>query len=436
LSPRPTSPSPDLQRLLDDGYDVELREGYLLIHHVPYITAAAQVSYGTLVTTLDLSGGGVTATPSTHVAMWIGEHPCHADGAVLQQIAHSGPQQLTPTIWLGASFSSKPAGGYTDYHHKMTTYIEMIVAPALRLDPTVTARTYPVRRDPESTGPFLYADTATARARLGMVTARITGRKVAVVGVGGTGSWVLDLVARCPLEEIHLFDDDRYLQHNAFRSPGPTSEEELAGGPLKVEVYAQRWASMRTGVIAHPMRLGEQHAELLSEMDIVFVCVDTGNSRRQVAELLERVGCDFIDVGMGLLLDEERSQVFGQLRTTLSTPDTREQARQHMPLTGSTEDAVYAQNIQTAELNALNAILAVARWKRVRGFYTDLEHEVSSTYVIDGNTIINTVPVTVATTHDPDDAGPRDPARSAAARDAPTDGVDNEVAEGSDWSAA
>jgi len=328
------------------------------------------------------------------------------------------------------------AAGYTDYHHKMTTYIEMIVAPALRLDPTVTARTYPVRRDPESTGPFLYADTATARARLGMVTARITGRKVAVVGVGGTGSWVLDLVARCPLEEIHLFDDDRYLQHNAFRSPGPTSEEELAGGPLKVEVYAQRWASMRTGVIAHPMRLGEQHAELLSEMDIVFVCVDTGNSRRQVAELLERVGCDFIDVGMGLLLDEERSQVFGQLRTTLSTPDTREQARQHMPLTGSTEDAVYAQNIQTAELNALNAILAVARWKRVRGFYTDLEHEVSSTYVIDGNTIINTVPVTVATTHDPDDAGPRDPARSAAARDAPTDGVDNEVAEGSDWSAA
>jgi len=180
-----------------------------------------------------------------------------------------------------------------------------------------------------------------------MVTARITGRKVAVVGVGGTGSWVLDLLARCPLEEIHLFDDDRYLQHNAFRSPGPTPEAELAGGASKVDVYAQRWASMRTGVIAHPVRLGEQHAELLSQMDIVFVCVDTGDSRRQVAEVLERAGCDFIDVGMGLLLDEERSQVFGQLRTTLSTPDTREQGRQHMPLSGGGGDAVYARNIQT-----------------------------------------------------------------------------------------
>lgn len=440
MSPRPTSPSPDLQRLLDDGYDVELRDGYLLVHHVPYVTAATQVNYGTLVSTLDLTGGVVTAAPSTHVAMWIGEHPCHADGSVLQQIAYSGPQQLTPTIQLGASFSSKPAGGYTDYHHKMTTYIEMITAPAVKLDPTVTARTYPVRREPESTGPFLYADTATARVGLGMVAAKITGRKVAVVGVGGTGSWVLDLLARCPLQEIHLFDDDRYLQHNAFRSPGPTSEGELAGGPLKVEVYAQRWARMRTGVIAHPERLGEQHAELLSQMDIVFVCVDTGDSRREVAELLERVACDFIDVGMGLLLDEERAQVFGQLRTTMSAPNTRGQARQHMPLSGSAEDAVYARNIQTAELNALNAVLAVTRWKRARGFYTDFEHEVSSTYVVDGNTITDTLPAAEPTTRDLGDSGPGGPAAPAATGNAPTDdgadGIDREAAHDSGRSAA
>lgn len=435
MSPRPTSPSPDLQRLLDDGYDVELREGYLLVHHVPYVTAAAMVSYGTLVSTLDLSGGGVTVTPSTHVAMWIGEHPCHADGTVLQQIAHSGPQQLTPTIHIGGSFSSKPADGYTDYHHKMTTYVEMIMAPALKVDANVTARVYPVRRDPESTGPFLYADTATARAGLGMVTAKIAGRKVAVVGIGGTGSWVLDLLARCPVDEIHLFDDDRYLQHNAFRSPGPTAEEELDGGPLKVEVYARRWARMRRGVIAHPERLGEQHAGLLPQMDMVFVCVDTGDSRCEVIELLERVGCDFIDVGMGLLLDEERAQVFGQLRTTLSTPDTREQARQHMPLRGSAEDAVYAHNIQTAELNALNAILAITRWKRARGFYTDLEHEVSSTYIIDGNTVTNTLPTAEPTTCAPADAGPGSADESAGTGDG-ADGPGGQPTDGSGRSAA
>jgi tRNA A37 threonylcarbamoyladenosine dehydratase len=393
LSPRPTSRSADLRRLVEDGYDVEVREGHLLVHDVPYVTSAAHVGRGSLVSTLDLAGD-VTVTPSTHVAMWIGEHPCHTDGTAMNEIAHSGPQQLTPTLHIDASFSSKPVGapGYSDYHDKMTTYIEMISAPALALDKTVTARTYPVQRPEQHTGPFLYEDTASARAGLGLVTAKITGVKVAIVGVGGTGSWVLDLVARCPVAEVHLFDDDRYLQHNALRSPGPTSIEELTGGPLKVNVYAQRWAAMRNGVIAHPERLGEQHKDLLAQMDIVFVCVDTGDSRRQVVELLERVGCEFIDVGMGLLLDEDNAQVFGQVRTTYSTPATREQARRHLPLYGDAEDAVYAQNIQTAELNALSAVEAVMRWKKARAFYADFEQEVSSTYVIDGNTIVNTLP--------------------------------------------
>lgn len=95
-----------------------------------------------------------------------------------------------------------------------------------------------------------------------------------------------------------------------------------------------------------------------------------------------------------------------------------------MPLTGSTDDAVYAQNIQTAELNALNAVLAITRWKRARGFYTDLEHEVSSTYIIDGNAITNTLPAVAPTAWDPADAG----LESA-------EGIDREAADDSGGSA-
>ena len=36
-------------------------------------------------------------------------------------------------------------------------------------------------------------------------------------------------------------------------------------------------------------------------------------------------------------------------------------------------------------LNALNAALAVIRWKKHRGFYLDLGREDRSTYTIDGN---------------------------------------------------
>ena len=408
MSPRPTSRSSDLRRLVDDGFDVEIRDGHLLVHDVPYVTSTRQIARGTLVSTLDLAGD-VTVTPSTHVALWIGEHPCHADGSVLHEIAH-GMAQASGSLQVQASFSSKPVGsnGYQDYHHKMTTYIEMISAPALTLDKAVTARTYPVLRPSADPKPFLYEDTASARSGLGLVTDKIRGMKIAIVGLGGTGSWVLDLVARCPIAEVHLFDDDRYLQHNAFRSPGPTPVTELAGGPYKVDIYAQRWAVMRTGVIAHPERLGEQHAELLTQMDFVFVCVDSGASRRAVADLLERAGCDFVDVGMGLLLDDEKAQVLGQVRTTMSTSSTREQARPHLPLVGAAEDAVYAQNIQIAELNALNAVMAVMRWKKAVGFYTDLEREVSATYAIDGNHIVNTPLAPV--TNDAADEGSQDDA--------------------------
>jgi hypothetical protein len=37
-------------------------------------------------------------------------------------------------------------------------------------------------------------------------------------GLGGTGSYILDLVSKTPVNEILLFDSDDFLQHNAFRS--------------------------------------------------------------------------------------------------------------------------------------------------------------------------------------------------------------------------
>jgi hypothetical protein len=49
----------------------------------------------------------------------------------------------------------------------------------------------------------------------------------------------------------------------------------------------------------------------------------------------------------------------------------------------------YSHNIQIAELNALNAALAVIKWKKLCGFYQDLEREHCSVYTINGNHIAN-----------------------------------------------
>ena len=81
-------------------------------------------------------------------------------------------------------------------------------------------------------------------------------KKIAIIGLGGTGSYVLDLVAKTPVKEIHLFDGDTFLQHNAFRSPGAPSGEELRAKLPKVTYLKNAYGKMHTGIVAHPVYRG------------------------------------------------------------------------------------------------------------------------------------------------------------------------------------
>jgi hypothetical protein len=56
---------------------------------------------------------------------------------------------------------------------------------------------------------------------------------------------------------------------------------------------------------------------------------------------------------------------------------------------GNEPENVYDLNIQIAELNALNAALAVIKWKKLCGFYVDDTFEHHSLYVVNGNAMIN-----------------------------------------------
>ena len=81
--------SPDLKQLRDEGYDIEIRSGHLLVKSVPYVNSKVEVCRGTLVTPLGDVSGDVTQQPSEHTAFFSGDHPCHAEGSAIQQIKHS-----------------------------------------------------------------------------------------------------------------------------------------------------------------------------------------------------------------------------------------------------------------------------------------------------------------------------------------------------------
>lgn len=389
MSQQLISRSPDLKCLRDEGFDIEVRAGYLLVKAVPYVTRERETKRGILVTSLAIAGDR-TAAPDTHVAMFAGEYPCDDAGVELNQIRNqSGRQQLADDLAIDHMFSSKPVGGraYSDYYEKMTTYIAIIASPAQAIDSNLTARTYPVVVPDEDESVFNYIDTATSRAGIGIANDKLAGGKVAIVGVGGTGSYVLDLIAKTPIREIHLFDGDDFLSHNAFRAPGAASIEDLSARPKKVGHLWSVYSHMRRGIVAHEYNIDGSNVEELQEMDFVFLCIDSGESKRIIVEGLEAFGTAFVDVGMGLELVEDSLR--GAVRVTLSTPDHRDHYRRRVSLAESGIEEEYGTNIQVADLNALNAALAVVMWKKLLGFYFDFGHEHNSTFSLDTNSLIN-----------------------------------------------
>jgi hypothetical protein len=91
---------------------------------------------------------------------------------------------------------------------------------------------------------------------------------------------------------------------------------------------------------------------------------------------------------VGLGVNVAGDNLVGTLRVTVGTPTKHD----HIPnRIGNleTEANDYATNIQIADLNALNALLAVIKWKKLCGFYQDLKEEYNSTYTLNTAQLIN-----------------------------------------------
>jgi len=379
--------SPDLKRLRDEGYDIEVKSGHLLVKDVPYVNSNKEVKRGILVSVLTLAGD-VTTRPGDHVIYFAGEHPCNQDGSEISPIKNSSCRtELGKDIIIDHTFSAKPTCGYyEDYYAKITNYVAILSGRAQTIDPSVTAKIFPVVVPEEEESVFNYIDTASSRAAIDIVTQKLKLEKIAIIGLGGTGSYVLDLVAKTPVKEIHLFDGDTFLQHNAFRSPGAPSIDELKIKPRKVTYLKNLYSKMRQGIVIHETLVNEENVEQLRGMNFIFLCIE--GTKKLIIEKLEEFAIPFIDVGMGVYMVD--NSLAGIIRITSSTPTKHDHLRNRISFSDSDDgNNEYAQNIQIADLNALNAALAVIKWKKLFGFYVDLDHEHHSTYTIDGNTLAN-----------------------------------------------
>ncbi len=378
--------SPDLKRLRDEGYEIETKGGYLVIHHIPYVNSKREIKYGKLISTLTLSNNK-TIKPDNHVISFMGEYPCNNDGTIITAIQHANPNQtLFDGLTMNYSFSNKPQGGYADYFQKVKRYAEIITSPAKSIDHLVTEKTFKVISGKDEESVFNYIDTNSSRANIYHINEKFKGQRIGIIGLGGTGSYILDLISKTPVDEILLFDGDEFLQHNAFRSPGAPSVETLDKQLKKVDYLASIYSKMHKGIKAHAVYVSEDNIELLNDLSFVFICIDSNSARGMIISKLQQLGITFIDVGLGVNIADEN--LIGTVRVTVGTSLKND----HIPTRIGIEDIdenEYSTNIQIADLNALNALMAVIKWKKMSGFYQDLKEEYHSTYTINTAQLLN-----------------------------------------------
>lgn len=360
----------DLRRLVDRGYAVGFDSNYLIVRDIPYLDDQRRLQIGAMLAKIVFIDQE-RVKQDDHQVYFAGSVPHGLDGKPIRNLA-GGPRSIplsdaAKDVVVQRSFSNKPkaTGKFTDFFEKIESYVGIISGPAVELhgaDPY----TFRAVEEVASNSVFKFHDTLTSRAEITDLAAKFKDDTIAVIGLGGTGAYVLDFIVKTPVREIRAFDLDPYHVHNAFRSPGRLEETEF--GKSKAEIYHARYDNFRTGLTAQAKLIDPSCTQDLEGVTFAFVCVDKGSSRAGIFDLLLAMGIPFIDVGMGL--KRKDGALNGMMRATYYSAENGQALRdQALAELTDNPDNLYRTNIQIAELNALNACLAVIRFKQLRGFY-------------------------------------------------------------------
>lgn len=381
MSTKPTNPSEDLQRLINDGYSVFVENNCLVIRDIPYLDELK---------TVHEDGVLFDAYPKADHTFRFSRVPHTTEGKELHVAGKING-------WNGfdakSHLSFKKSDGksqldYTDHFDKVTYYINVIEAQAKSIKPNVCARKYrPVDTSKVSDVPFQYQDLNSSRAGINHINEKLKNQKIAIIGVGGTGSYVLDLVSKSHVAEIHIYDDDMFHTHNAFRAPSAANKKILDKPIQKVKYLHKIYSHVHKGINVHNYRVTPEIIDSeFNDYDFVFICIDANEQKKGILLKLVEKNMSFID--SGIAVDEVDGSLTGTIRLTTVTTDKNDHIDQRIHCEDG-GDNVYSSNIQIVELNALNATLAVIKWKRMLGFYHNHESEHHSTYMFNCNSLSN-----------------------------------------------
>lgn len=376
----------DIKQLIDKGYAVGIDSNYLVIRDIPYLNDKLELQWGSIVSKLVFMDKD-SVKQQDHQVFFCGSHPFNIEGAQIPNMgggSHNLPLK-GDDLKVERSFSNKPVGsnGFANHFLKIESYVTIISGPAIHKY-EVSPYTFRMVDDP-STSVFKIRDTLTSRAEITDLAEKFKDDVIAIIGLGGTGSYILDLISKVGVAEIKGFDSDEYYIHNVFRSPGQFRTADL--NKKKAEVYQHRYENLRNGITLKDIRIDSESKDEMKDVTFAFVCVDNGDSRSEIFKLLLELKIPFIDVGMGL--HRAKGPIDGLVRTSYySAENASDLVKKSIAPMADHPDDVYRTMIQIAELNALNASLAVIKYKQTKGFYVEEESNNHLLFCINDCTIV------------------------------------------------
>lgn len=131
---------------------------------------------------------------------------------------------------------------------------------------------------------------------------RLTRLSVAVVGCSGTGSPVVEMLARLGIGGLVLVDPDRVEEKNLNRILNATREDAILKRP-KVEVLGRAVARMGLGTKVTLMSKNVATPEAVAavaECDVLFGCVDGAFGRNVLNRIATFYSLPYFDIGVAL----------------------------------------------------------------------------------------------------------------------------------------
>lgn len=381
------SRSEDLSRLKSEGYVLYIRDGTLIVEDVPY-EHSGTVKRGAIVCAIE-DDTTRTLRPSDHTVWWSGGEPNAALMGLSRSPVCSTQRQTIAGVEVSLQLSIKKRQhdgaweGYDDYYDKISAYAGFLTRSAKAIDPHADARTGRVVRLDEAESVFLYRDGTAGVRGLDRVNEKVSKEVVAIIGGGGTGSYILDFVSRTPVAEVRIFDDDLLKAHNGYRYPGAVSAEDILKRHRKVDFLSERYSGFRRCIFPYPEAVTGELPSAVLTATFVFLAIDKPSEKRGIVSSLLSRRIPFVHVGMSVNpWGADGNELQATAATTLMAPEddwNMESAGKYIGFVDSEELGIYMSNAQVVELNALNAAFAVIQWKKYRGIYASIG-EVDTTY--------------------------------------------------------